>query len=337
MSTLGKRRIFLFLSTRIFASVAVALLVTAATSIVIAQDHKKDAVPRGTTTELKTTTTEVKAPPGPAPVAGPFPILDLLRRLPAALGRVQAPQRVVPAVAHPVANPQQVKQWTSRFRGFLRAEYQVILSVCEPTRSQRREIARSGERGLTTAATEFFEWGFKPHKIVLKNGVHQIDENERRPDPRQMIRAALTEALKAQLSTDQVARYQRETEQRDADEKQMIIRDLVVHLDQLLFLSPSQREKLVAAFSQSKDDSWLPPLQGLLNLGDTNSQFPTIPDPLIIPELTSTQAKVWNATPKFPKNGFGFAFLVGSETTPLEDAELENPAKAADPAPPVKP
>ncbi len=345
MTTLGNRR--MPLHSRLFVSVVVAWLFTAATSIVTAKDKdkdkdKKDAVTTATKTvevtkEMVTKTTEVKTPPGPAPAPGPFSILDLLRRLPAVLGKAQAPPRVAPAVARPPANPQQVKQWASRFRGILRAEYQVILSVCDPSKDQRREIARAGERGLTTAATGFFEWQMQPHGFVFKNGIQQIDDEERRPDPRQMIRAALTEALKAQLSTDQVARYQRETEQRDAEEKQMIIRNLVVELDQLLFLTASQREKLVAAFSKNKDDSWLPPLQMICNLGGANPQFPNIPDPLIVPELTSTQAKVWNSTPHFADNEFWFSSLSGFDAKPLEDAELDPPARAANPAPEVKP
>ncbi len=330
------------LISRLFVSVVVAWLFTAAATIVTAQDKdKKDAVPTGTTTEVKTTTTkttEVKTPPGPAPARSPFPILDLLRRLPAALGKVQAPQRAAaPAVAVPQApDPRQVKQWASQLRGNLRAEYQVILTVCEPTRAQRREIARAGERGLTTAATKFLEWQMLPHGFVLKDGIQQLDDKERRPDPHQILRATLTESLKAQLSTDQVARYQRETELRDADEKQMIIRNLVVQLDQLLFLSASQREKLVAAFSQSKDDSWLPPLQRILNNGGSNQQIP-VPDPLIVPELTSTQAKIWKATIKFPDHAFGYSFLGKFDATPLDDADLAPPARAADPAPAVKP
>lgn len=236
----------------------------------------------------------------------------------------------------PQVNAQQVQQLTGTFRAILRAEYQLVLTVCEPTKDQRREIARAGERAVTVAAIQGALWQSSPFRLVVKDGVatHQRADQ---PDPRKILRDALAAAAKAHLPAESTARYLKEVEARAADEKRAVVSNLVEALDQILLLSTDQRAKLTDSLTAGWDDAWAPSVQALMN--KNNGYFYCQPpDKLILPALNPPQVKLWQAVQKVQQNSWkGFIGLLGTDDKPLEDAGPDDPPGAAARGPEAKP
>lgn len=304
---------------RPFASVAVAAVLTA-TTLVPAQEMKKAARPERSTT----TTVEVKTA-GPAPLQ----IQEIIRVFPRGDNQVHVNN------AQPVVTPQLVQSLTTMFRTILRSEYQLVLTVCEPTKEQRREIARAGERALKEAAELAAPWQLTARRVVVRNGVHQVEEISGRPDVRKILRDALAAAVKEHLSSEQAEHYRQEVEQRAAEEKQTAVRNLVEKIDSILLLSPDQRAQIADQLTTNWDESWTTSSQALDAAGA--DYFLPIPDPYVVPVLTRSQARIWNATTKRAYNGWvGYINGMGLEESPLEDAELGDVPKADAPAQAVK-
>ena len=313
--------------SRPLASIGVACALSAAA--LVAADEPRDA-PTGVTVTKET----VKVDKATGKVLmrevvtkevriGPAPGRDMMK----AAAPVPLPKGVL---VQQGVNVQLVQQQTMRLRTILRAEYQLVLTVCEPTKDQRREIARAGERGLRTAAMAAAQWQGTPQRLVVRNGVNQF-ESVTQPDPRKVIRDALAAAVKTHLSAEPSARYLKEVELRAADEKQAIIRNLVETLDHLLFLSSEQRRKLTDSLSSNWDEDWKWYLQIFMYNNDYR-YIAALPDQFIVPTLNRDQVKIWQTTSKMQPNAWrGNLSLIGVEATPLEDAEL--PAGVAEPEP----
>jgi hypothetical protein len=256
---------------------------------------------------------------------------DLFEKLkaiePAALIAPVAPAPPAPfppaAVVFDANVANQAQRYTGQFRAILKAEYQLLLTVCGPTKEQRREIARAGESALKAAATQVSEWQRSPQRRVVVAG----NQASGMPDPRKVIQDKLAAAARAQLSPGQVARYIEEVERRAADERRVMVSNLVAKLDQSLYLSDEQRDRLGKSLAENWNDSWGQSLQVFMY---NDTYFPPIPDKFLDPILTPSQRGVWAGVTKILRTSWG-GFLPGMvDENPLEDAEL-GPAGAAGP------
>jgi len=143
--------------------------------------------------------------------------------------------------------------------------------------------------------------------------------------------------VKTHLSAEQTARYLKEVESRAADEKRAAVLKLVEGLDQILLLSTEQRAKVADALSAGWDESWAPSLQSLMNHG--NPYFSCqIPDRVLLPALSPSQARIWQTAPKTQQMSWrGYVPLMGADDKPLEDAGPDDPPGTAARAPESKP
>jgi hypothetical protein len=207
-----------------------------------------------------------------------------------------------------------VAQFTQQFRGILRAEYELLVAVCAPTKEQRKQIARAGEKGLQGAALKVGEW-------QQRGRVQRAGQPLTNPDPRKIIQDALVAAVSANLSPEQAARYQEEVAERMANQRLVALHNLVEKFDHYLVLTADQRDKLFESLSTHWDDSWCQSLQVFIN---EDIYFPPVPEKHIAPILTPAQKKVWDGTQKAQRILYGgMVNGVGMEAnTPLEDAEL---------------
>jgi hypothetical protein len=189
-------------------------------------------------------------------------------------------------------------------RPILRAEYQILVTVCEPFKGQRREIARVGESAI---------------KVLANQG-----GGRRVPDQsaRKAIREALLKAATDVLTGSQLARYKDELAAREEQQKEAAIRNLVAALDQGLYLSADQRAKLSATLNENWTDS----LGNDQAVNFANQYFPMLPDGYVVPLLSPEQAKVWRETQKVQTNSITIS-SAGLDDKPLEDAELEDAPK----------
>jgi hypothetical protein len=105
---------------------------------------------------------------------------------------------------------------------------------------------------------------------------------------------AITKAVEKHLSPEQAARYKKELVARTAARKRMAVDNLVVLVDQTLFLSAEQRRKLVDILGNNWDESWN---QAEYFMNEERS-FPPMPNEKILPLLTQPQRAVWKAIAK---------------------------------------
>jgi len=293
-----------------------------------AQDAKKAAV-----------VVEVKTPEGPPPPRPADRAVDAMKReVRARAGQQEAvrakiqvlrPAVVAPAPAQAAvavnANfDNQAVQFRRQYRQALLAEYQRLLAVCEPTKEQRRLIARGGEDALTAAARRVAEMqnNFRP--------AGQAAQDNR--SPRAIIQEGLLAAVKANLSAEQAARFEKEIKARADDFKRAAVGSIVARLDQNLFLTAEQRSKLTEALEAGWNDAWCP--SPLMFVNDSTI-FPQIPDNFIVPVLDASQKKVWTGASKGQQYFFSDTMFMAADT-PLEDAELDGAGKPR-PAPGAAP
>jgi hypothetical protein len=303
---------------------------------------QREAVREGAVPIDAAVTIEVLSVPLPAPAVGP---VDRAREAIRREAEANAKEReamfaalkgmdvAAPALPPPLPAPVPVRgavvvnagvvadrtqMFTRQFRAILKSEYQFLLAVCEPTKDQRREIARAGEAALKSVASQYADWQMN-RRVV--NG--KITPN---PDPAKVIREGLDSAAAAHLSAAQVARYRDEVAKRMDDQKRACVLNLVAKLDQLLYLTEDQRARLTELLTERWETSWAPSLQSLLNTGD---YFPMVPDYVITPVLNDSQRKVWSGAQKVQFGGLnGWVNGMMIDDTPLEDAELGPEAKA---------
>lgn len=211
----------------------------------------------------------------------------------------------------------QIQQWVQQFRPTLRVEYQFVRTVCDPSKDERKRLARAAERALKDAATEFAEWQSGRRRVPVGGKFLQ-------PVPAKSIQQGIAAAVKANLSPGQAARYQEEAARRAADQREAAVLNLVAKFDQDLALSADQREKLRASLSANWDDSWCQSLQMFMY---DNQYFPQIPDQFISPILNPVQRRVWTGTQKVQQNFFGGGVMMGND--PLDDEDLREAAEAA--------
>ena len=185
----------------------------------------------------------------------------------------------------PAANlDQMTQQWIQRLTPILRGELRSLTSAAEPTPTQRREIALEGGRTLKMVAGN-----------LTKSGRHGRQISSPATDARRLIHDSVEAEAKAKLSPEQFARYQKEVERKAEDRREVVLLNIVVKIEKVLFLSPEQRQKLCDSLRSQWDEFSYPSIEML----DGYQQFvPVIPDRQIWPILTAEQQDTWQVTQK---------------------------------------
>lgn len=228
------------------------------------------------------------------------------------------------------ANAMMVKQWTTQFRPILQVEYLFVRVVCDPTKEQRILIARAGLKALDESAKKYVDWQQNRNRVV--GG--RLIERPAIPDTRHFIQDALAAAVKANLSASQAERYRVEIEARAAEQKRVALLNLVAKLDQVLVLSPEQRDKIKESLSAHWNEGWS---QGFQNFNLDDQYLPMIPDPVISAHLNDEQKKVWNSTQKIMVNSNGMSVGMAMNNSPLDEAFSDAEALKEDPKPEPNP
>ena len=116
-----------------------------------------------------------------------------------------------------------------QFRQLYKTELHFLRVVCQPTKQQFEKIAADGEPAFQATINKFAAMWRRP----VADG---------QSDPRALIVDALLQAVRSTLSAEQVARYQKELDQRTATRKRVIVQTLVSKIDHLLVLTAEQRQ-----------------------------------------------------------------------------------------------
>jgi len=211
--------------------------------------------------------------------------------------------RAVAPVAIVDVNDAMVKQfeqqYSRQFQQLHRTELHFIRIVCRPTKQEYETIAADGEKVLKETVKKFAVAQQKQRRGGFRLvGGQQSQSN----DPRTIIGDELMKSVKATLSAEQAARYQKESELRVVTRKRVAVLNILARLDKELVLTDQQREKLKEVLQANWDDSWSQ-TQRLMNL---SHYLPQVPDKAVIPILNKSQTKVWRGMQKHGNIFFGF-------------------------------
>ena len=109
-------------------------------------------------------------------------------------------------------------------------------------------------------------------------------------------------------------------EDRDADEREACILNMVAILDREMALSPQQQSALIASLSANWIDAWSPTVETAVIQGQ--SFVPNVPDELIEPHLDPGQKETWEQMQKFATtrwNPRSFQFTYGVLPNPEDE------------------
>jgi hypothetical protein len=204
-----------------------------------------------------------------------------------------------------------IGQYSPQFRQILRAEFQVVRVVCNPTPDQSKRAARHVEKSFKSAVRKYAEGMRRPMTADQRTAL----------DPHKIIRETVLQAVLTQLTSEQAGRYHEELAHHADYCKQLAIRNLVVKLDRELILDGNQREKLADSLKLNWSDSWN---QSPNSLVYDNAFLPNLPDKAVALLLNETQLKIWRGIPK--NNGFFNQFVMeqANNDDPLEDPDLRD-------------
>jgi hypothetical protein len=247
-----------------------------------------------------------KSKKGGAPKDGPKPVAPAVKVAP-----FDAQGRMV--------NEAQIQAWENaygaQFRQVLRTELHFMRLVTEPTRQEYEKIADQCEVGVKDAIRSLL--------VAQYTGNVGAWSDTRAP-----IASVVSRSVRATLSADQAARYDKELEQRTTARKRAVVDNLVAMVDKAVVLNAEQREKIGEVLANNWTESWNQ-TQLLVMLG---RYFPTLPDAKIMPILTDAQRDIWRTIPK-TNSRWGFD-LSGMPIVPIEDEKWdgEAPPRKREPA-----
>jgi hypothetical protein len=173
------------------------------------------------------------------------------------------------------------QQW----RPTLVVELSFIRLICPGlTPRQRVVVKAAGEQALVAAADA---------ATGVQRGVIT-----KRSTPQAMIRDALSDALHEVLPDDKWEQFAAESEARTKRRQSAVIRLVVEHVDEALYLRQEQRDQISHALA----DRWQPAWESWLQMRYARN-LPVMPDEVVTPYLDADQKQAWQ---KIPKVQFGF-------------------------------
>lgn len=178
------------------------------------------------------------------------------------------------------------KQIEPAFKRLYVSELHFLRMSTQATRPQYEKIAEECKPTVTAAIKKFAKG--------MQQQMNEVLAPREPDDPRRTINDELAKSAKKHLSAEQAAKYQKELDHRLAARKNAIVLNLVLKIDQVLFLTPEQRDNLRVVLTKNWNDSW----HQMQYLQMDGTYFPPMPDEKITPLLTETQKKVWSGVQK---------------------------------------
>jgi hypothetical protein len=178
------------------------------------------------------------------------------------------------------------KQFEPAFKRMYVTELHFLRVSSQTTRPQYDKIAEECKPAVTAALKQFAKGLQQQNQGIMMDGPFV--------DPRRTITDELVKSAKKHLSAAQVDNYKKELDQRLSARKHAMVLNLVLKMDQVLFLTPEQRDQLREVLASNWNNAW----NHLQWLQMDGAYFPPMPDSKITPLLTQAQKKVWNGVQK---------------------------------------
>ena len=183
-------------------------------------------------------------------------------------------------------NDAMVQQFSQQLRPVLHSELGFVRLICSDLNlDQRKKVKDAADVAL---------------KVAAKTLVNQQNQQPVRPaprgkkstEPRAIIRDAIAQAAKDTFTEEQLARYTAAATKRIEKRKQTAILSVVARLDNHLYFTPEQREKITESISEKWQDDWEKWTQMAQVYGD--QYFPMVPENLVVQHLNPEQKSVFS-------------------------------------------
>jgi hypothetical protein len=220
-----------------------------------------------------------------------------------------------------IADPRAInfRNMTARFarqgRPIVRAELMFVRKLFQLDLDSFTRVVRDAAVALDDVAKKLAE-ATQRGSVVFTNGPGGT-RSARLIDGNALLRDALLAVMKKNLTADQFALYQAESEKKSEFRKHAAVGYLVESLNQDLFLSENQRHDLTDALTAHWDESWSTTLDFIL-VG--NKVYPIGADNEISPILNPAQRTLWKGSQRNNTASGGFG---GSPPTNLINPQEE--------------
>jgi len=200
------------------------------------------------------------------------------------------------------------QHFTQQLRPLLQSELQLIRQACDLPQDKRPPIKAAGEATIKIWATAMAEMSVGGR--VRGDVVNFVGRNLLQ-DPRKGLREALAQAVKKEATAEQSAKYSELVKQQAAMRKQAAIGTVVSLLDDQLFLTHDQREKITLSITQGWQDNW----ENWLQINQYGGQYlPTMPADKVVPHLNEKQKQIFTTIPKVGlENNWNFGHQVRAQ------------------------
>ncbi len=219
--------------------------------------------------------------------------LTITARKPAQAKVEAAPAEEAPAEEEAVAvdvveagGDGQVQQYEQMMRPRMWRELEFIRQNCELTPDQRPQIKAAAEASVKQAAKDFVKGRRQGGQATVGTA----------------IRNDLIKTLEKTLTPEQMTHYREVAARRTASIKSTTIRTTVAKLDNFLYLSREQRDKVSASLTENWKEDWE---QWLMLWRYGGMYFPTVPDKELVPHLNAQQKQVWKGAQKINASFWG--------------------------------
>lgn len=175
-------------------------------------------------------------------------------------------------------------------------ELDLVRQICDLTPEQRPVVKAAAEAAVKEAAKVIVQ----PQAVGVRNQIAVVQRSQPTYG-NQVIHDKLSESLKTILNEDQWKHYEQEDAARTAAKRKTTITATVALLDNAVYLSHEQREKI----SEALDKNWQREWEQWITMHQYNGQyFPQVPEQHVVPYLTAEQKVVWDGMQKIMINGW---------------------------------
>jgi hypothetical protein len=163
----------------------------------------------------------------------------------------------------------------------LQVELGFMKRICAPTSEQMGHLEQNRPQQLASVAR------------VLRDRQFLFTDSRHASMGRQVVQHEIASWVRSHVSAAHSATYQDEIEKRDANLREVCVRNIVVGLDRELRLSSAQRERLCASLAGKWNESWI--ASAVVTATTLQGPFLALPDELVVPTLNPTQRAHWNS------------------------------------------
>jgi len=161
------------------------------------------------------------------------------------------------------------------------AELELIRQTCDVAVADRAAIRAAGAAALRKVAGEMAD---------IAIGIQDPAARRRHANCREEVVNALYQALAGKVPNAQRAKYLEVTAHRAKLQKRGTVSAIVSQLDETLYLSPEQRQRITASLYANWNDNWV----GYLNYVSVPRPYmPTMPVEIVGSHLTRNQQQIW--------------------------------------------